>query len=125
VFCSQFQFHPFYELGAAGFWSIDAWQGPEPFLALHEAVVTGDAARAREIMFAISPVLVDRKANLSWRETASKIAIRYAGYCDPGPLRPPFVEVPEVVDRAQKARAEKWKELRKTYQPQGVRSAAQ
>ena len=125
VFCSQFQFHPFHSLGAAGFWSIDSWMGPEPFLALHEAVVSGDEARAREIMFAISPVMVDRKANLSWRETASKISIRYAGYCDPGPLRPPFVNVPEDVDKAQKARAEKWKELRKIYQPQAARSAAE
>ncbi len=124
VFCNQFQFHPFYELGAAGFWSIDAWMGPEPLLALHEAVVTGDQARAKEIMFAISPVMTDRKMNLSWRETASKIGIRYAGYCDPGPLRPPFVEVPADVDKAQKARAEKWQELRKIYQPQVARSAA-
>lgn len=125
VFCNQFQFHPYYELGAAGFWSIDAWHGPEPLLALHEAVVNGDDARAREIMFAISPVAVDRKPNLSWRETGSKIGIRYAGYCDPGPLRPPFMEVPADVDKAQKARAEKWKELRKIYQPQGARSAAE
>jgi hydratase-aldolase len=125
VFCNQFQFHPYYELGAAGFWSIDAWHGPEPLLALHEAVIAGNDALAKEIMFAISPVTVDRRPNLSWRETASKIGIRYAGYCDPGPLRPPFVEVPEAVDKAQKARAEKWKELRKTYRPQGVRTAAE
>lgn len=125
VFCNQFQFHPYFELGAAGFWSIDAWHGPEPLLALHEAVVAGDHARAKEIMFAISPVTVDRVPNLSWRETASKIGIRYAGYCDPGPLRPPFMEVPEAVDKAQKARAERWKELRKTYQPQGARTAAE
>jgi len=125
VFCNQFQFHPFYGLGAAGFWSIDSWMGPEPFLALYEAVVAGDEARAREIMFAISPVMVDRQPNLSWRETASKIGIRYAGYCDPGPLRPPFVNVPEAVDKAQKKRAEKWKELRKTYQPQSTRTAAE
>jgi dihydrodipicolinate synthase/N-acetylneuraminate lyase len=125
VFCNQFQFHPFYELGAAGFWSIDSWMGPEPFLALHEAVVSGDKERAKEIMFAISQVMVDRAPNLSWRETASKISIRYAGYCDPGPMRPPFVNVPEDVDKSQKARAEKWKELRKIYQPQASRSAAE
>lgn len=125
IFCNQFQFHPYYDLGAAGFWSIDAWMGPEPLLALHEAVVSGNADRAREIMFAISPPGADRRPNLSWRETASKIAIRYAGYCDPGPLRPPFVEIPEEVDKAQKAKAEKWKELRKRYQPKATRTAAE
>ncbi|MBT3791726.1 MAG: hypothetical protein HN658_06350 [Rhodospirillales bacterium] len=124
IFCSQFQFHPFYELGAAGFWSIDAWQGPEPLLALHQAVVSGNKDLAKEIMWDLSPVATDRKANLSWRETASKISIAYAGYCNPGPLRPPFVEIPPEVDKAMKARAEKWKELREKYRPQ-VTAAAQ
>ncbi|HEX9808353.1 MAG TPA: dihydrodipicolinate synthase family protein, partial [Alphaproteobacteria bacterium] len=125
VFCNWLQFHPYYQLGAAGFWSIDAWMGPQVLLAYHEAVVSGNLDRAREIMFAISPVTADRKMNLSWRETASKIGIRHAGYCDPGPLRPPFVEVPAEVDKAQKARAEKWRTLCGTYRPGGVRSAAE
>lgn len=125
VMCNWLQFHPYYELGAAGFWSIDAWMGPQVLLAYHEAVVSGDIARAKEIMLAISPVMTDRKVNLSWRETASKIGIRYAGYCDPGPLRPPFIEVPEEVDRSQKARAEKWRKLCETYKPSRIRTAAE
>lgn len=125
VFCNWMQFHPYYELGAAGFWSIDAWMGPQPLLAFHEAVIAGDIARAKEIMFAISPVMADPKFNLSWRETASKIGIRYAGYADPGPLRPPFNIVPEDVDKGQKARAEKWKKLCETYRPAQKRSAAE
>jgi len=125
VFCFQLQFHPYFELGAPGFWSIDAWMGPEPLIAYRDAVRAGDAARAREIMFAISPVLNDAVPNLSWRETAAKIAIRYAGYCDPGPMRPPFLVVPEAVDRAAKARAEQWKKLRAIYGPQLKRAAAE
>ena len=125
VFCNWIQFHPYYELGAAGFWSIDSWMGPQPLLAYHEAVTSGNTARAKEIMFAVSPVMADPKVNLSWRETASKIGIRYAGYCDPGPLRPPFMEIPPEVDKAQKARAEKWRKLCDTYQPSKTRSAAE
>jgi dihydrodipicolinate synthase/N-acetylneuraminate lyase len=125
VFCNWIQFHPYYELGAAGFWSIDAWMGPQVLLAYHEAVTSGDIARAKEILLAISPVMADPKVNLSWRETASKIGIRYAGYVDPGPLRPPFIEIPEEVDKAQKARAEKWRKLCETYRPARVRSAAE
>jgi dihydrodipicolinate synthase/N-acetylneuraminate lyase len=125
VYCNWAQFYPYRELGAAGFWSIDAWMGPQVLLAYHEAVVSGDTARAREIMFAISPVDAERKVNLSWRETASKIGIRYAGYVDPGPLRPPFLEIPEAVDKAQKARAERWRKLCETYRPTRVRSAAE
>jgi hypothetical protein len=69
--------------------------------------------------------MADPKVNLSWRETASKIGIRYAGYVDPGPLRPPFIEIPAEVDKAQKARAEKWRKLCETYRPARVRSAAE
>jgi trans-o-hydroxybenzylidenepyruvate hydratase-aldolase len=125
VFCNWTQFHPYHELGAAGFWSIDAWMGPQPMLAYHEAVVKGDLDRVKEIMYAVSPVLANPKVNLSWRETASKVGIRYAGYCDPGPLRPPFIEIPEEVDKAQKARAEKWNKLCETYRPSQTRSAAE
>jgi len=49
--------------------------------------------------------------NLSWRETAAKIHVRYAGYVDPGPLRPPFVEIPTEVDEAAKRKADQWKAL--------------
>ena len=115
VFCNQMQFHPYHDLGAPGFWSIDAWMGPWPMLALYDAVVSGDRAAAREIMFELSPVLAMRNKNLAWRETAAKIAIRCAGYCDPGPLRPPFVEIPPEVDAAQKKRAEKWNKLCEKY----------
>lgn len=125
VFCFQLQFHPYWELGAAGFWSIDAWMGPQPLLAWHEAVVAGDIERAKAIMFDISPVLLDVVPNLSWRETAAKIAIRYAGYCDPGPMRPPFLEIPEAVDKAAKARAEKWRKMCAVYGEQLKQTAAE
>jgi len=34
--------------GAAGFWSIDAWMGPEPLVVLRDAVDNGDIEAARE-----------------------------------------------------------------------------
>ena len=30
VMCNQLQYVPYAQLGAAGFWSIDAWMGPWP-----------------------------------------------------------------------------------------------
>jgi hydratase-aldolase len=125
VFCNWAQYHPYQQLGAAGFWSIDAWMGPQPLLAYHEAVHAGDLDLAREIMLAITPVMSMAKVNYSWRETAAKVAIRYAGYVDPGPLRPPFMEIPAEVDKAQKARAEKWRKLCETYKPKATRAAAE
>jgi 4-(2-carboxyphenyl)-2-oxobut-3-enoate aldolase len=125
VFCNQMQFHPYYSLGAQGFWSIDAWMGPQPMLSLYEAVVNNDTERAKEIYFELQPVLSDRKMDLSWRETAAKIAIRHAGYVDPGPLRPPFSIVPDGVLKAQSTRADKWRTLCEKYKTEKVATAAE
>jgi dihydrodipicolinate synthase/N-acetylneuraminate lyase len=116
VFCNQLQYVPYAELGARGLWSIDAWMGPWPLFALRDAVVRKDWAAAKDIILDIGPKGT-RKTDLSWRETASKIAIRFAGYVDPGPLRPPFLEIPEAVLEAQRKKAEDWKKLCAKYAP--------
>jgi dihydrodipicolinate synthase/N-acetylneuraminate lyase len=115
VFCNQWQYAAFAPLGAVGFWSIDAWMGPWPQFALRDAVARGDMKRALEISLDCSPVPTGAAPNLSWRETGSKIGVKYAGYVDPGPLRPPFVEIPPEVDEAQKRSAERWKKLCDKY----------
>jgi dihydrodipicolinate synthase/N-acetylneuraminate lyase len=107
IFVGQWQYFALAELGAAGFWSIDAWMGPWPALALRDAVRRGDRAAAA----AITTDLVPSRAgagNLMWRETASKIGVRIAGYVDPGPLRSPFVEIPPEVEEAQRRHAAHW-----------------
>jgi 4-(2-carboxyphenyl)-2-oxobut-3-enoate aldolase len=114
VMVNQFQSIPFVEMGAAGFWSIDAWMGPWPLLALRDALKAGDFARAKSIILDLAPAGT-RKTDLSWRETASKIAIRYAGYVNPGPLRAPFLEIPPEVDAAAKKKAERWNQISLRY----------
>jgi 4-(2-carboxyphenyl)-2-oxobut-3-enoate aldolase len=116
ILVNQLQIIPYKSLGAAGFWSIDSWMGPWPFFALRDAVARGDEEAAKTIMLDIAPPGTV-KADLSWRETASKIAIRYAGYVDPGPLRPPFLEIPPEVDANMKRKAERWKALCEKYRP--------
>lgn len=111
VFVNQLQYAAFQPLGAPGFWSIDSWMGPWPLLALRDAMARGDLDRATEITLALAPPVGAPPANLSWRETAAKIRIRYAGYVDPGPLRPPFIEIPAEVDDAARRKAEQWKTL--------------
>ncbi|HEY7062656.1 MAG TPA: dihydrodipicolinate synthase family protein [Chloroflexota bacterium] len=123
VFVNQLQYYPYAELGAAGLWSIEAWQGPWPLLRLRDAVAAGDTATARQIILELGSD-GDGPPNLSWRETARKISIRYAGYCDPGPLRPPFVEIPPAVDERARRRAAYWNELCAKYRPQVERLVA-
>jgi dihydrodipicolinate synthase/N-acetylneuraminate lyase len=113
-FCAQYQYFPYCELGAAGFWSIDAWMGPWPQLALRDAVKRGDFKAAQDIILDIVPPGTV-KADLSWRETASKIGVKLAGYVDPGPLRPPFLDIPPEVIEKQKKRVESWKKICEKY----------
>lgn len=114
VFVQQDQYFSYAELGAAGFWSIDIWMGPEPLLHLKRVVDAGDVAAAHEV---VKELLEHREyaRDLCWREMGHKIGIRYAGYVDPGPLRPPFVKVPEKVREQLKRRAEHWRSLCEKY----------
>ena len=117
ILVHQAQFAEYADYGAAGLWSIDAWMGPWPQLALRDAVRAGDKAMASEITADLLPPPGSPAPNLSWRETGSKIAIRMAGFVDPGPLRPPFVEIPADVIERQKARAARWMALCSKYRP--------
>ena len=115
VMVNQNQIAEYCQYGARGFWSIDAWMGPWPQIALRDAFQRGDYEAARSITTDLAPPAGSPAKNLSWRETASKIGIRMAGYVDPGPLRPPFVEIPqEVIDR-QATRVAHWKTLCEKY----------
>lgn len=116
VFVNTLQYVAFQPLGAPGFWSIDSWMGPWPLLALRDAVKRGDWALAKQITLDIGPQN-SNSPSLSWRETAAKIAVKYAGYVEPGPLRPPFVEIPQEVDEGMKKKAERWKMLCEKYRP--------
>lgn len=123
VFCAQGQYFPLAQLGAAGLWSIDAWMGPWPCLALRDAVARGDWNAAQAITMDITPAGT-RKVDLSWRETASKLAVRMAGYVDPGPMRAPFLEVPPEVTETQRKRSDRWLGLCEKYKPAYVRRVA-
>jgi len=121
--CAQFQYCTYAPLGAPGFWSIDSWMGPWPLFALRDAVARGDWDAAKEITLDISPKGT-RKVNMSWRETASKIGVALAGYVNPGPLRPPFLDIPPEVLEGQKKRVAEWKQLCEKYGAPYRRGAA-
>jgi dihydrodipicolinate synthase/N-acetylneuraminate lyase len=121
VFVGMWQYHPYAELGAAGLWSYDCWMGPEPLIALRDAVANADGTKAAAIIRDIH-ILREGTPGLEWREMAARVAIGMADYCDPGPLRPPFSIVPDPVLRAARQRAERWTALRtKWASPAGGR----
>jgi hydratase-aldolase len=121
--CNQNQYCTYAPLGAQGFWSIDAWMGPWPLLALRDAVGRGDWDSAKAITLDIAPAGT-RKTDMSWRETASKIGIEMGGYVRPGPLRPPFLTVPPSVIDSQEKEVERWRRLCEKYKSySGVEAA--
>jgi dihydrodipicolinate synthase/N-acetylneuraminate lyase len=116
LFPNQWQYYPYSELGAVGCWSTDVWLGPWPVLRLRDAIREGSKEEAQQIIREFSAG--GEPLDPSWRETATKIAQGFAGYCDPGPLRPPFVKIPDSVIEGAKKRAAYWQTLCEKYRPQ-------
>ncbi|SRR5579883_595820 len=111
------QYFSYAPLGAAGFWSYECWMGPAPVLRLRDAMAAGDLDTAQQVTFEITDAY-EGPPQLQWRETAAKLAIGHAGYCTPGPLRPPFLTIPPEVQERVRARAKYWNGLCEKYQPQ-------
>jgi len=117
VFCNQTQAYPYVMLGAAGVWSIAAWMGPWPVLHLRDACLAGDWESAKEICLdlAAAPRAPGGPEDLHWRENSMKLAMNYAGYCSPGPLRSPFRIVPPEITEHAKQMAANWRKLCQKY----------
>lgn len=114
---NQAQLYPYYEMGASGCWSIDAWMGPWPVLRLLRAVEEGDVETAKQVTFDITGGSGGGRLPIP-NDNSGKLSLGFAGYCNPGPLRPPFMEVSEESIAREKKRAEYWKSLCAKYRPQ-------
>lgn len=134
-FVNQTQLWPYYELGAVGCWSINAWQGPWPILALYDAVSSGDNEKAQVILADI-----DGGGGDGWGQTAAAVVgftgeggggglgnrvHQRIGYIKAGAPRPPAAfglpQTPEeearADERAKKA-ADRWLALCEKYRPE-------
>jgi dihydrodipicolinate synthase/N-acetylneuraminate lyase len=126
ILCNQTQGYPYIQMGASGCWSINAWLGPWPVLHLRDASAAGDWETVKQICLDMEAAnkAPGKPGDLFWRESSAKIAMNYAGYCSPGPLRPPFRNIPEDVVEAAKQLAASWKQLCEKYPPKKQEAAA-
>lgn len=103
-------------------WATAASMGPEPCLALVNALLSGDLdtadAVSAEIAWTNEPVhrfIADAQVFASFNIQIEKLRIAAAGYCDPGPIRPPYDVTPEEYAVASRECGERWRKLREKY----------
>jgi 4-(2-carboxyphenyl)-2-oxobut-3-enoate aldolase len=118
--CNQMQMYPYISMGAAGCWSINAWQGPWPVIRFYQACVEGDTETAKRIqreMRGDGGADDFRAAQLPDVQGGDVQAL--TGYIKPGPYRAPHALGPQdpTGERAKKA-AEKWNQLCEKYRPE-------
>jgi 4-(2-carboxyphenyl)-2-oxobut-3-enoate aldolase len=116
VLTNQSQMFPYYKMGSAGCWSIDAWMGPWPVLHLRDVVRAGDDQEALKVISEIMGAAGGERPGGNEGATA-KLPIEFAGYVNPGPARTPIMKFADTtIERARK-KAEAWKALCAKYRP--------
>ncbi|MFF9494400.1 dihydrodipicolinate synthase family protein [Streptomyces flaveolus] len=100
-------------------WATAAGMGPEPSIALMDALTRGDAEAAgkaaADIAWANEPLarlFADQEVFASYNTQIEKARIAAAGYCRPGPVRSPYHHLPQEYAAASVACGERWRELR-------------
>ena len=120
-FCNQAQLYPYYEMGASGCWSIDAWMGPWPVIKIYQSVVDGDTATARRVIDEVTgggggarPAEGEDDGGGGGGGNPQE----FAGYVKPGPARPPATYATSGDTERAKKRAAQWIELCNKYKPE-------
>lgn len=103
-------------------WATAASMGPEPVLAIMNAVLDGDLDRMREIDKDLSwanepvvPLIQNQEEFTFYNIQMEKMRINAAGYCNAGPIRPPYDVMPEKWAQASRDCGTRWAEMRKKY----------
>jgi len=105
-----------------GCWATAASMGPHPAVALMDAILARDWARATavnaDLQWASEPVeAIIRNAELfaSYNIQVEKIRINAAGYSKAGPIRPPYNVVPDDIAQASRECGRRWAEIARKY----------
>jgi len=107
-------------------WSTSASMGPEPSLALVRALLAGDgearAAIGKDLAWAgepLQPIVGNPEYFAAYNIQLEKTRIEEAGYCRPGPIRPPYDVWPADFAEASREAGRRWRSLREKYRTAG------
>ncbi len=102
-------------------WSMAACTGPHPVIVLMQAILAGDWQRAEEVTADFAWADENYRPGGNLRAYASfilqqeKTRVNAGGYCDAGPLRPPYHVFPEELAAAARETGRRWGQLREKY----------
>ncbi|MGH9000357.1 MAG: dihydrodipicolinate synthase family protein [Acidimicrobiia bacterium] len=110
--------HEFYAIApetTTACWATAAAMGPEPSLAIIDAIAAKDQARihaaAGEIAWANEPIdsiLGNPELFAHYNIQVEKLRMEAAGYCRPGPARPPYDVIPDEHAEAARECGRRW-----------------
>lgn len=112
------EFHAISPETTTACWATAAAMGPQPAVAIMDAILKNDPPRieklAADIAWANEPVawLIDKpEVFASYNIQLEKVRIEAAGYCKPGPIRPPYDVFPEEYAAGARECGRRWAEL--------------
>lgn len=116
------EFHAISPETTTACWSTGASMGPEPCVAIMKALSSGNSelvkSIAKDIAWAnepIAPILTNLEFFASHNIQMEKLRIGAAGYCTPGPIRPPYDHMPEEFSKASQECGKRWAQITPKY----------
>lgn len=110
-------------------WATSASMGPEPCLAVVDAILSGNLEAAATVATDIAwtnepvqPFIADSSVFASYNIQIERQRINEAGYCRSGPIRPPYDVVPEEYAAPSRECGRRWRQLRQKYATVGSRA---
>lgn len=112
------EFHAVSHDAATACWATAACMGPAPVLGILAAAAADDVAElsrwARDIKWVHEPIadiIADPEVFASYNIQIEKVRIAEAGYCAPGPIRPPYDVIPTECEEAARECGRRWRTL--------------
>ena len=103
-------------------WATAAGMGPAAVIAMMDAVLKGDKAGVESIAAEISwanepvkPIFRDPEVFAQYNIQVEKTRINAAGYCNSGPIRPPYDDLPEQYRAPSVECGQRWAQLHKKF----------
>lgn len=106
-----------------GVWSTSCTMGPEPVVAMLNALLAGDVKHMGEIAHAMHELpnpIVDISQFASYNVQIEKARCNAAGYVNAGPTRAPYQDLPETWRQTAEANGRAWREFRRQFTKQAA-----